>query len=88
MQEQALRFVGACAPAFVGWAEGLGLARGGKVWPGAPGPVGRPWEPAFGPAPFLLGGVGAAKGLLSCFLVPKARIRPRNQGAVLAQGGS
>ena len=27
--------------------------------------------PAFGPAPFLLGGVGAAKGLLPCFLVPK-----------------
>ena len=26
--------------------------------------------PAFGPAPFLLGGVGAAKGLLPCFLVP------------------
>ena len=25
---------------------------------------------AFGPAPFLLGGVGAAKGLLPCFLVP------------------
>ena len=27
--------------------------------------------PAFGLAPFLLGGVGAAKGLLPCFLVPK-----------------
>ena len=27
--------------------------------------------PAFGPAPFLLGGLGAAKGLLPCFLVPK-----------------
>ena len=27
--------------------------------------------PAFCPAPFLLGGIGAAKGLLSCFLVPK-----------------
>ena len=27
--------------------------------------------PAFGPAPFLLGGVGAAKGLLPYFLVPK-----------------
>ena len=29
--------------------------------------------PAFSPAPFLLGGggVGAAKGLLPCFLVPK-----------------
>ena len=27
--------------------------------------------PAFGAAPFLLGGVGAAKGLLPCFLVPK-----------------
>ena len=27
--------------------------------------------PAFGPAPFLLGGVGAAKGLLPCFLVPQ-----------------
>ena len=26
---------------------------------------------AFGPAPFLLGGVGAAKGVLPCFLVPK-----------------
>ena len=26
---------------------------------------------AFGPAPFPLGGVGAAKGLLPCFLVPK-----------------
>ena len=26
--------------------------------------------PAFGPAPFLLGGLGAAKGLLPCFLVP------------------
>ena len=28
-------------------------------------------RPAFGPAPFLFGGVGAAKGLLPCFLVPK-----------------
>ena len=27
--------------------------------------------PAFGLAPFLLGGGGAAKGLLPCFLVPK-----------------
>ena len=27
--------------------------------------------PAFGPAPFLLRGVGAAKGLLPGFLVPK-----------------
>ena len=27
--------------------------------------------PAFGPALFLLGGLGAAKGLLPCFLVPK-----------------
>ena len=28
--------------------------------------------PAFGPAPFLFGGgMGAAKGLLPCFLVPK-----------------
>ena len=27
--------------------------------------------PAFGLAPFLLGGVGAAKCLLPCFLVPK-----------------
>ena len=26
--------------------------------------------PAFGPALFLLGGGGAAKGLLPCFLVP------------------
>ena len=33
------------ALAFVGWAEGLGLARGGQVWPSAPGPVVRPWEP-------------------------------------------
>ena len=28
-----------------GCGRGLGLARGGQVWPGAPGPVGRPWEP-------------------------------------------
>ena len=28
-------------------------------------------RPAFGPAPFLLGGVGAVNGLLPCFLVPK-----------------
>ena len=27
--------------------------------------------PALCPAPFLLGGIGAAKGLLPCFLVPK-----------------
>ena len=27
-----------------GCRRGLGLARGGQVWPGAPGPVGRPWE--------------------------------------------
>ena len=27
--------------------------------------------PAFGRAPFLLGGVGAAKGLLPYFLIPK-----------------
>ena len=27
--------------------------------------------PAFSPAPFLLGGGGAEKGLLPCFLVPK-----------------
>ena len=32
--------------------------------------------PAFGPAPFLLGGVGAAKGLLPYFVVPKAN-QPR-----------
>ena len=39
----------ACAPLFVGWAEGLGLARGGQVWPGAPSLVGRPWEPSAEP---------------------------------------
>ena len=38
-----------CALAFVGWAEGLGLVRGGQVWPGAPRPVGRPWEPDVEP---------------------------------------
>ena len=31
--------VGACV------GRDVGLARRGQVWPGAPGPVGRPWEP-------------------------------------------
>ena len=49
-----------------GGVSGAG-AGGGLAW--GRGGAG----PAFSPAPFLLGvgGVGAAKGLLFCFLVPK-----------------
>ena len=38
-----------------GCGRGLGLARGGQVWPGAPGPVGRPWEPDAEPTGGVVG---------------------------------